>query len=107
VYFLKQEYDQIKESNEKVAIIPATFEKRTRDWFRNLDLIKERNYLLRTMSEQLKSGTKHVKVYMLTPKTFFRALRNQSIDPTIYAEYLDYSTLPTQILAFKPLFFDS
>ena len=42
------------------------------------------------------SGTKHKKVYMLTPEAFFLALQRakhdpkQSADPTVYAKYFQF-----------------
>ena len=61
--------------------------------FKNLKLVKNADYLLRHISEQLESGTKHSKAYYLTPYAFkkclIRARRygTQPIDPVIYCDY--------------------
>ena len=63
---------------------------------KGLGYVEKRNYLLRKLSEQHKSGTKHVNVYMLTPEAFFRALQRaqqhskHDVDPTIYADYFQF-----------------
>jgi hypothetical protein len=56
-----------------------------------LELAENEDYLLRHVSEQVESGTKHSKVYYLTPGAFklclMRAQRraSQPVDPVIYA----------------------
>lgn len=58
-----------------------------------LGLELEVDYLLRHVSEQLESGTKHSKLYTFTPEAFkkmlMRAQRrsNQRVDPVIYIDY--------------------
>jgi hypothetical protein len=58
-----------------------------------LELAENEDYLLRHVSEQVESGTKHSKVYDLTPGAFklclMRAQRraSQPVDPVIYAKY--------------------
>jgi IS605 OrfB family transposase len=58
-----------------------------------LGLLENVDYLLRDVSQQVESGTKHSKVYYLTPGAFklclMRAQRraSQPVDPVIYAKY--------------------
>ena len=58
-----------------------------------LDLENEVDYLLRDISQQVKSGTKHSKQYMLTPEAFKLSLMSakkypgQTVNPLRYRKY--------------------
>ena len=58
-----------------------------------LSLTDGEDYLLGHISEQVESGTKHKKVYHLTPSAFKKCLMrarrypNQPVDPVIYCDY--------------------
>jgi hypothetical protein len=58
-----------------------------------LNLVEDIDYLLTDICEQVQSGTKHTKVYKLTPEAFktcllrSRRYPNQKVDPQIYAKY--------------------
>jgi len=59
----------------------------------SLGLEEGPEYLLQDILQQLPSGAKHKKVYMLTPEAFKKCLmrsrryRGQTIDVTKYADY--------------------
>ncbi len=61
-----------------------------------LGLVENVDYLLLDIQQQVPSGTKHKKVYHLTPEAFFLALQrskrspNQEVDPVIYARYFQF-----------------
>lgn len=70
--------------------------KQSSDIKKKIDLLGlelEVDYLLRHVSKQLESGTKHSKLYTFTPEAFkkmlMRAQRrsNQRVDPVIYIDY--------------------
>ena len=58
-----------------------------------LDLVEDVDYLLRDVSQQVPSGTKYTKVYLLTPEAFKKCLMRaqrrprQKVDPVIYCDY--------------------
>jgi len=58
-----------------------------------LGLVEGEEYLLTDIREQVQSGTKHTKVYMLTPEAFKTCLMrarkypNQTVDPAVYSKY--------------------
>jgi hypothetical protein len=65
----------------------------TKDKLDQLELVEGVDYLLLDVQQQVESGTKHSKVYHLTPGAFklclMRAQRraSQPVDPVIYAKY--------------------
>jgi hypothetical protein len=58
-----------------------------------LRLVEDEEYLLQDVLQQVQSGTKHTKVYMLTPEAFKKCLMRaqrrptQTVDPVIYCDY--------------------
>jgi hypothetical protein len=58
-----------------------------------LDLVEDVDYLLQDVLQQVPSGIKHTKVYMLTPEAFKKCLMRaqrrpaQKIDPVVYCDY--------------------
>jgi hypothetical protein len=75
------------------GIMTSTRSNDIKDKLDQLKLEIETNYLLRDVPQWHKSGTKHSKLYMLTPESFklclMRSQRRakQSVDPIIYANY--------------------
>ena len=59
----------------------------------NLVLVENEDYLLQDVLQQVPSGTKHTKVYLLTPEAFKKCLMRaqrrprQKVDPVIYCDY--------------------
>jgi hypothetical protein len=58
-----------------------------------LELVEVEDYQLQDVLQQVPSGTKHTKVYMLTPEAFKKCLMRaqrrpkQKVDPVVYCDY--------------------
>jgi hypothetical protein len=58
-----------------------------------LGLVEDEEYLLQDVLEQVQSGIKYKKIYMLTPEAFKKCLMraqrrpNQTVDPVVYCDY--------------------
>ena len=75
------------------GIATSTRSSAIKERIESLGLSENEHYLLQDILQQVPSGSKHKKVYMLTPEAFKLALMrarryaNQSIDVTKYAKY--------------------
>ena len=75
------------------GVMTSTESSKVKEKLDSLGLVINEDYLLTDVCEQVKSGTKHSKLYTLTPEAFKKCLMrtqrrlDQPIDPVIYCNY--------------------
>jgi hypothetical protein len=83
------EHTKLREYGVMTSIRSNDIKKKLDD----LELVKDEDYLLRDISQQVPSGIKYSKHYHLTPEAFKKCLMRarrytgQTVDPTIYVDY--------------------